>query len=260
MKAITDWINSHKALTVCIAFFLLIVQPFLVHVVLLIPAPYKFMITDLKDGELLTYVAGFEAFIGTVFLGIVATRQNDKANETNEKLVSIQENQSVFERQPSLMITNWRFQETSLDEINNHPTLPIIPYDDIRMLQDGQTIDGLYLLVLKLTNASKIYTEFSLVRFYLINLKIDRLITTYSRTSTSTKQDRFHVLASNEIELGFVLNSSMFKDDHKLYVYLELKLLNSIGESFIEKIHFQISRYNTLTIDGYHIDPSSNDE
>ena len=37
-------------------------------------------------GKVLTYIAGFEAFIGTVFLGVVSFEQNRRSEEANKEL------------------------------------------------------------------------------------------------------------------------------------------------------------------------------
>ncbi len=42
-------------------------------------------------GDLIGYIAGFEAFAGTVILGIIAVWQTDKANKTNDSLLKLTE-------------------------------------------------------------------------------------------------------------------------------------------------------------------------
>lgn len=117
MKKIGDWINSHKLITILGALLLLVVQPIFVHWMFKTSAATPFWENTWGAGDLLTYIAGFEAFIGTVFLGVIAVRQNDKANELNERLLRIDEKSGIFQRTPNLKVIRVWLSKTSFDEL-----------------------------------------------------------------------------------------------------------------------------------------------
>ncbi|MEZ4508113.1 MAG: hypothetical protein R2881_00130 [Eubacteriales bacterium] len=55
---------------------------------------------------MITYIAGFEAFFGTIFLGVVAIRQNEVANLLNERMHKAEEKRDFDERQPLVNVVN----------------------------------------------------------------------------------------------------------------------------------------------------------
>ena len=83
MKKIWKWIANHKVLTAIICFALPLV---FVHVLYKSYLGISWLITDWGSGDILAYIAGFEALLGTVFLGLVSLEQNRKAEEANERL------------------------------------------------------------------------------------------------------------------------------------------------------------------------------
>ena len=106
MSKILDWIKKHVWQTILIVLGLFFLPLSLVHIAYRITAVSPWFASICGAGELITYIAGFEAFIGTVFLGIVAVRQNDKANELNELMLKREEKRDFYERQPLIDHTN----------------------------------------------------------------------------------------------------------------------------------------------------------
>ena len=109
MKTIWDWIKKYwlKTLLISLGIFLaLVIPPLVVHVMYKTTAQNPYFESTWSSGDLITYIAGFEAFIGTVFLGVVAVRQNDKANKLNEHMLLNEEKRDEFERQSSVMLIN----------------------------------------------------------------------------------------------------------------------------------------------------------
>jgi len=99
-----DWIKSHKALTVLIATAVFLLPLVCVHVAYKINAVSPFFVSTWDSGNLITYIAGFEAFLGSFFLGGVAVYQNKKANELNARMLENEEKRDAFERQPSVLL------------------------------------------------------------------------------------------------------------------------------------------------------------
>lgn len=67
-----------------------------------------------EAGDMLGYVSGFEAFLGTVFLGVVAVRQNERNVDINDRLLKIEETSSYFQRYPNLKVDSLNIKKTNL--------------------------------------------------------------------------------------------------------------------------------------------------
>ena len=72
----------------------------LVHLAYRIPAISPWFASIWEAGELITYIAGFEAFLGTVALGGATVYLNAKANSLSCSLIEIEKKRIKLERQP----------------------------------------------------------------------------------------------------------------------------------------------------------------
>ena len=86
MNKIVEWIKNHKAtiLIVCVMMFFL--PLILVHIFFKWNSGIGWLSAEWSAGDVLAYIAGFEAFIGTVVLGFVTVYQSEKASQQNERL------------------------------------------------------------------------------------------------------------------------------------------------------------------------------
>ena len=86
MKKLLEWIGTHIFLTLVLCILAFAVPLVVVHALFTTVAPHNWLVATWTAGELLAYIAGFEALLGTVILGFVTVYQSDKANEANERL------------------------------------------------------------------------------------------------------------------------------------------------------------------------------
>ena len=86
MKKLLDWIKNHKWMTILICALLFVVPLVTVHILFKIPAWSDCLAAEWSAGELLAYIAGFEALLGTVFLGLITVYQTERANYVTERL------------------------------------------------------------------------------------------------------------------------------------------------------------------------------
>lgn len=86
MRKILEWIKKHKLLTFGLCVLTFSLPLIVVHMLFKTPAINNWFTATWSAGELLAYIAGFEAFLGTVVLGAITVYQSDKANEANERL------------------------------------------------------------------------------------------------------------------------------------------------------------------------------
>jgi len=241
MKKFWDWISTHRILTILFLILILFVQPFVVHLFLKLKAPSSFFIRDWNPGDLITYIAGFEAFIGTMFLGVVAVRQNDKANETSKKMQDNEEMRDAFERQPAIFIKNWVI-------------LPVIQNDELSIhcntfsprnsrLELYAIDEDTYQIIVELINVSKTHISLIVQKMEILDLGNPHLNIFFDRDFCDMCKSIF-ILASGQTEsLSFLIDkSSLFNWGDKLCT-LTVKLFNSIGEAYIEIIPFAINAF-----------------
>ncbi len=213
MKKYLDWIVAHKALTGLIVFGLFLVPLVVTHLLYKWTTPNYMLQSSWNSGELITYIAGFEAFVGTVFLGIVAVRQNEKANELNELMLENEERHRKFERQPCVMITGATKKKQSIADKNLFVTLTF-------------------------TNAANIYTQ-----FYCTDISFGEKFFSVSKVypigEGVSQKDPVSQLAPYESrEIPFQSLSGDVPTDLDSSCKIRLFLLNSIGEQFLETISF----------------------
>jgi len=117
MTKILDWIKKHVWQTILIGLAAFFIPLILVHVAYRISAVTPWFASTWSSGEVITYLAGFEAFIGTVFLGAIAVQQNEKAYEQSKLLISMEEKNSLIARYPNLEIVKQELCKLELDDV-----------------------------------------------------------------------------------------------------------------------------------------------
>lgn len=86
MNKIMDWIAKHKIAMFLIINVLFFLPLILVHILFKWDSGTRWLSAEWSAGDILAYIAGFEAFIGTTVLGFVTVYQSEKANQQNERL------------------------------------------------------------------------------------------------------------------------------------------------------------------------------
>lgn len=86
MNIIMDWIKKHKATTVLVCIILFFLPLVLVHILFKWKSGIGWLSAEWSAGDILAYIAGFEALAGTVTLGLVTVYQSEKASLENERL------------------------------------------------------------------------------------------------------------------------------------------------------------------------------
>lgn len=239
MSKILDWIKAHKVATIFIilgAFFLPLV---FVHIAYRISAVTPWFSSTWNSGDLITYFAGFEAFFGTVFLGAITVRQNDKANELNTRMIKNEELRGVFERQPNLIIEKsiiqpffGKYNPSNLDYI-------LIPRDCSAQEYISNCL--LYQISFELLNVSNTYASIMII-------DMDMYILDKQKNSAIHKRiifDKYlyddcisiYNIAPKKTEtVSFLVDrATLFTPLMKIF-HLHIRISNSVGEIYIETI------------------------
>lgn len=88
MEKFLQWMGKHKLLTAGIAVVLFCVPLLVIHILFLWDSGVDWMTARWTSGDLMSYIAGFEAFIGTVALGALALWQNQQIH--NQHIESLE--------------------------------------------------------------------------------------------------------------------------------------------------------------------------
>lgn len=83
------WIKKNKWLAVILMIGLFLIPLIIVHLLFKFTTGYDMFTAEWSAGDLIGYIAGFEAFVGTITLGIVSVWQTEKANKTNDNLLEL---------------------------------------------------------------------------------------------------------------------------------------------------------------------------
>ena len=81
MNQIVNWIVKHKCLSIIICFFIFAIPLVIVHLLFKFLVGPQWLQADWDSGDVLAYIAGFEAFLGTVTLGALSLWQNEKMHQ-----------------------------------------------------------------------------------------------------------------------------------------------------------------------------------
>lgn len=83
------WVKKNKFKAILLIIGLFLIPLVIVHCLFKWKSGYNLISAEWTAGELIGYIAGFETFIGTVILGIIAVWQTEKANKTNDNLLEL---------------------------------------------------------------------------------------------------------------------------------------------------------------------------
>lgn len=86
------WIRDHIFISIIIAIGVFLVPLIIVNILFKCNPKAAFLIAEWDAGDLLSYIAGFEAFLGTSILGMVTIWQSNQANKINDKLLILNKN------------------------------------------------------------------------------------------------------------------------------------------------------------------------
>lgn len=123
MKMI-NWFIKNKRKAILIAVLVFTLPLLVVHLLYKLNIGLVWLQTAWTAGDILTYIAGFEAFCGTIILGLVSIYQNKAAQQTNER-ISRENNYlqkiSVQKLLPLLKVESYLIHAVTSDRPNSFP-------------------------------------------------------------------------------------------------------------------------------------------
>lgn len=133
-----NWIFNHKIKTITLTLLLFLVPICIVHFLFKWNSNIWWIESEWGAGDIISYIAGFEAFIGTAFLGFLALWQNQKhKEETDEKdrrFIELENEKLRLSNMPQFLIQMCNFESV----IDSRLTLPD-EYKDYVVLNQTKT-------------------------------------------------------------------------------------------------------------------------
>ena len=213
MSKIFEWISKRKKLSVIIILLVFLLPICSIIYLNIVMSPSFFANIGIAADSIITYVAGFEAFIGTVYLGFVAAHQSEKANDLNNRMLDNAETQQRFERQPSIMITEVKSGVISNDEIN---------------------------LIFSIINVSSAYTQFTTDQICIADVSTPLLNAKPTKEGVTQHTPIISLKPYEELPLYLKFKSNDVNLANENLCKLFLKMQNSIGEIYLEIVSFKL--------------------
>ena len=237
-----------------VALVILLIQPFLVHLFLKIPAPCDFFVRYWNAGDLITYIAGFEAFCGTVFLGIVARQQNERsikaaedANSLSETLVSIEKIREREQREPVVILKSIDFVNYVImkpdSENNLIPIQEIQPTGDLTEFLNNNSKDCYMTLCLTLYNSSKVCSNTGLTIF---NITKKNKVQTYFTSNIGEPEFVLQPAETHSFQIRFPIK--FFTNDRRLQFELSIDTFNHLNQYYRQYLFFFVAILSDFSI------------
>ncbi len=210
MKKILEWIKNHITLTFGLCVLVFTIPLVVVHILFKTTAIHNWFVAEWSAGEILAYVAGFEALLGTIILGLVSVYQNDKANETNDRLMKMQEEQRRFQIkekaapvdiEPIVLDKKRNYYVVNDDDFTDEFDVVNQKYKYFFFMDAPEVVRDnaeLFNIVIELENISDIV----LTEVYIDNLRIYDIITNSTGVSFEKESIREYNYANNSDQMA----------------------------------------------------------
>jgi len=243
MKGIKSWVLDHKLL---VGVLLLLIQPLLVHLFLLIPAPFKFLERTWEAGDLITYIAGFEAFAGTIYLGSIAVKQNNQSIDINDRLLKIENDRIQVEQQPQIFFRSSSVSFSTLNDIFNNNG-PVYCCDEVCKSPESELYDKFWQKEFyQFTFIMRNLSNFT-IRVCLDSLHVEALSKNgvtcldYLTKPFTFFPSNFSIPPQQELSIGFLLDENSLLEYKYRKGGFRFKLNNSLQDTFIYEQRFLVT-------------------
>lgn len=196
IETLVEWIVKHKTKSAFIVIGFFCIPLVIVHLLFSCDFGIPFLQSKWSAGDIIAYIAGFEAFVGTLILGAVSIWQNKKAHKISEDAMVISKRMLDIEQQS---------------------LLPCFDFDG------GQSADNHHFLVLLF------YQEYLILRIYLKNVGTGMAKNSQIKSVELYAKDKYYVLnqsAYNEETFG---HRCILAGD-KFHFHLPLKSIDDVAK------------------------------
>jgi hypothetical protein len=236
-----SWFHKHKVQIIFIVILAFFVPLTIVHCLFKLKNTIPFFAAEWQAGDVLAYIAGFEAFLGTIVLGCIAVYQTKQANYISHRLLELQENND----RPFIAILPVKQNQS----INESEEIRFIFNDYAGSKGSHNTLEYLF----QIENIGNAY----IASIELCSISVDGTVTRGYRTV-----DAYLAKESRRASKIILDNRDSYKltEDTRTAIELTFLLRNHLGEKYIQKINLicLISLKNQEGHQGYKIHAITN--
>lgn len=240
LSKILFWIKKHIWQSSLIGFGFFMLPLIIVHLLYKWRTPFFLFQSSWDSGDLITYISGFEAFIGTLFLGFIAVWQNEKAIKINDRILKIEEIDSHFHRYPNYRIGKCSVEQTSLNKIFD---LNAIMFHSKELKQDfifstEKTSKQFHRFSFIIENISDFNCTISMNELVLTSLTNNAFKIEYDNTAIAKIDTYFTFASKQELQMSFILYNEDLHEEDSFLVDTRLTIMNYLEEEFSLSLKF----------------------
>ncbi len=242
MSKILDWIKKHIWQTILIGFGLFLLPLILVHVAYKITAISPWFTSTWNPGELITYIAGFEAFVGTIILGMIAIRHNERNIDINNRLLKIEETSSLFERYPNLKVISPKVEQNNLNSIKDLDAVIFCSQNvsKKKIYTQEYLNQQCHRFLFTLKNLSSFNTTIKVKSLILTSFPDHQLEVVYDTKALGFLNEYILLAPMQELQLSFIAFSSDLQNRDGFNANMEILAMNNLKDEFICSLGFLI--------------------
>lgn len=247
LSKIFTWIKSHKWKTALLGICLFLAPLFIVHLLYKWATPYYILQSDWDSGDIVTYIAGFEAFVGTVFLGAVAADQNKRSIDINDRLLLIEEVNSRFQRCPNIKAEAISVTETTFNGIKDPETILFCSRNVSKQLSTTSDLftQQFNRFTFKIKNLSDFNTTVKLESLTMTAYGEDSEPFQFDPIPIGIQSECYVVASKQELEYNFIVYDTELNNEEIFFAKTTIIVTNNINDRYKLEIEFFI----IITID-----------
>jgi hypothetical protein len=250
MKTIWDWIKKHlvKSILILVGILLaLIIPPFVVHWMFKTPAHNSFFEQTWGPGDLMTYIAGFEAFFASVAIGLFALKNSEKAvevtrsgNSISKRLLTLEERQEKIERIPYVYL-----KEIICNSVVTYADMPAQLSIYFADFSDKSCLKEEYFYIkLSIVNVSKICSYIHFIEFSIQNALSEVYLCSHLLSHLGNI-----LLAPNEFyNFNVFVSKALLESNEKIKCFVSVDATNHFEEIYRQFLFFNISIVDSTEI------------
>lgn len=123
MDRLWPWIKNHPFISIILSTLILVVPLLAVNFLFKTPAIDSWFVPEWEASSLLEYIAGFEAFLGTLLLGIITVHQNSVSQKATERLAA--ENNALQKISIQHLLPVLKIADVTVHDTEDEPKLLI---------------------------------------------------------------------------------------------------------------------------------------
>jgi hypothetical protein len=240
---IVNWITSHIWQSVLIALALFLVPLVIVHFLYKWYTGVWILASTWSSGDLITYIAGFEAFLGTVVLSAVALHQNDKSNAISERVLKLEEDSCFFSHFPNIVIVGDGVLRATFSEHVNTASLIYTFEENFDLVKDLARVRDQYYFIIRfaIRNLSNFNVRIKLASLYIEGILHEENAFEYKSNPINFRPKKAVIAPNEKLGVGFLVNDTSLIREDVFSGVMHILVYNNLNEAYHYTLEFKAS-------------------